>query len=198
MVLPFNSLKDIFKTDYSLGSINGSANLDNFLLAPKGSIYKMLADEIILKDPTNMPTTFEEALLKTKHEKYAFVYNTDAMLEMNKNKCDFIEIPDDISTSSIGFGWNKNLPHRHIFDFFLKNMIERGQVDRILRKWKPKQTPRHNCGTNEDFVSMGMENMVSAFAMIGAATAVAACILMLEIVVNFIRVKLGYRNAKVQ
>ena len=120
---------------------------------------------------------------KIATEKYAFVYNKDAMHEMNKDNCDFLEIPFDISTSRIGFGWNKHFPHRHMFNYFLKKMIESGQVDRLLRKWKPRVGHLPDCGTSAGFPSMGMENMVSAFALIGVAVALAACILIWEICV---------------
>ena len=58
-------------------------------------------------------------------------------------------------------------------------MKESGQIDRILRKWMPK--PRSDCGYNGEFVSMGLDNMISAFAMVAVGIILAIVSLLFEI-----------------
>ena len=53
-------------------------------------------------------------------------------------------------------------------------------MDKIRKKWLPK--PKADCGSNGEFVSMGIENMVSAFAMIIFAIGIAFFVLIIELV----------------
>ena len=101
---------------------------------------------------------------------------------MKKDNCDFLDIPFDVNTGILGMVWSKHLPHRSFFTYFINKMIETGQMDRILKKWLPK--PKDDCGSNGEFVSMGLENMVSAFAMILTAVVFAFLLLMLEVVMR--------------
>ena len=127
-----------------------------------------------------MTETIEDGLAKAKKDSYVFVWPTDVIYDINKDNCDFLDIPYDVNTGIIGMTWNKHLPHRHFFDYFISKMTETGQMDRILKKWLPK--PRSDCGANGEFVSMGIENMVSAFAMIFAAFVIAVLVLVLELI----------------
>ena len=179
LTLPFTSLHDIQGTAYSLGSVKGTALVDNFLYAPPNSIEYALAESKIRKDPSNMVGSIEEGLAKAKFEKYAFIWTTDVIFELNKDNCDFLNIPYDVDTGLIAMAWSKQLPHRHFFNYFISKMKETGQLDRILKKWQAK--PREDCGSAGKFVSMGIENMISGFAMIGLAMVIAACIAFLEI-----------------
>ena len=109
-----------------------------------------------------------------KSEKYAFFYGSVVVYEMTKDNCDFIDIPFDVKNNPVALVWKKHLPHRHFFDYFIKKLKENGQIDKILNKWKPV---RSDCGTGGDFESMGLENIVSAFAMMGAGLVLALFIL---------------------
>ena len=176
--LPFSTLDEILNTDFGIGSIKGSAILDKFLYAPEGSVHLKVAEEIIKKDTTNIPASFEEAMEKTKAGKYAFVWTVETVYDLNKDNCDLLDIPFTVNTGQLGFAWPKHLPHRHYFDYFIKKMKETGQMDRILTKWMPK--PRSYCGSDGEFVSMGLDNMVSAFAMVAGGCVFAILVLWLE------------------
>ena len=173
------SLHGIQKTAYGLGSVRGSSILDNFLYAPPHSIEHTLTEEIIRKDPTFIVSSIEEGLAKAKTEKYAFVWTTDVIFELNKDNCDFLNIPYDIDTGLITMAWSRHLPHRHFFNYFIRKMKESGQLDRILRKWQAK--PRSDCGAAGEFVSMGIENTISGFAMIAVAFVLAAFVFFYEV-----------------
>ena len=187
LTLPFASLKEIRTTDYDLGSVQGSSILDNFLYAPLNSIERKLAEEKIRQDPSNMVSTIEEGLVKAKNEKYAFVWTTDVIYELSKDNCDFLDIPYDVDKGLIVMAWSKHLPHRHFFDYFINKMKETGQMDRILKKWQAK--PRSDCGANGEFVSMGMENTISAFAMMVLGIIIASFIFSIEFGVLKLKVK---------
>ena len=132
--------------------------MDNFLYAPPNSIEYALAESKIRKDPSNMVGSIEEGLAKAKFEKYAFIWTTDVIFELNKDNCDFLNIPYDVDTGLIAMAWSKQLPHRHFFNYFISKMKETGQLDRILKNWQ-----------------------AIGFAMIGLSMVLAACIAFLEI-----------------
>ena len=98
---------------------------------------------------------------------------------MNKDNCDLLDIPFTVNSGQLSMAWSKHLPHRHYFDHFINKMKESGQIDRILRKWMPK--PRSDCGYNGEFVSMGLDNMISAFAMVAFGIIFAIVSLIFEI-----------------
>ena len=101
---------------------------------------------------------------------------------MKKDNCDFLDIPFDVNTGILGMVWSKHLPHRSFFTYFINKMIETGQMDSILKKWLSK--PKDDCGSNGEFVSMGLENMVSAFAMILTSVVFAFLLLWFEVVLQ--------------
>ena len=49
-------------------------------------------------------------------------------------------------------------------DYYLKKMLETGQLDRVRRIWL--QSTKDDCESAAGFSPMGLENMVSAFSMI--------------------------------
>ena len=161
--LPFKSLEEMLASDYQVGSVNGSAILDGFLRARPGSIHETIANKKIRKNPSSIPDSIEEGLIKAKQEKYAFVWSTDTIYGINQDNCDFVEIPDEVSGGHLGIGFTQDLPHAQFFDFFINKMKETGQMKRILRKWLPK--PREDCNAAAGFLSLGLDNLISAFAM---------------------------------
>ena len=178
--LPFTTLDQIRETDYKIGSVAGSANLDKLLYAPKGTTHRIVAEEIIKKDPANMPSTVEAAVEKAKGGKYAFVWTTEPVYEMNKDNCDLLDIPFTVSSGQLALAWSKHLPHGLFFDHFIKKMKESGQIHRILFKLNPK--PRSDCGKNREFVSFGLDNTISAFFMVGLGFIVALITFLMEII----------------
>ena len=61
-------------------------------------------------------------------------------------------------------------------------MKESGQLDRIIRAWISK--PSVDCWGASEFKSMGMEDTVSAFAVIGFAVCLATVLFIVELVVG--------------
>ena len=61
-------------------------------------------------------------------------------------------------------------------------MKESGQLDRIIRAWISK--PSVDCWGASEFKSMGMEDTVSAFAVIGVAVCVATVLFVVELVIG--------------
>ena len=59
-------------------------------------------------------------------------------------------------------------------------MKESGQLDRIIRAWISK--PSVDCWGTSEFKSMGIEDTVSAFAVIGVAVCLATVLFVVEIV----------------
>ena len=168
----------MLSSDFQIGSVNGSAILDGFLRAPAGSIHDKIAKKKIKNNPESVPDTIEEGLMKAKEEKYAFVWSTDTIYGFNQDNCDFVEIPDEVSGGHLGIGFTKDLPHTQFFDFFINKMKETGQMKRILRKWLPK--PREDCNAAAGFLSLGLDNLISAFAMFVGVLFLAIILALLE------------------
>ena len=61
-------------------------------------------------------------------------------------------------------------------------MKESGQLDRIIRAWISK--PSVDCWGVSEFKSMGMEDTISAFAVIGVAFCLAAILFLVELVIG--------------
>ena len=116
---------------------------------------------------------------RTKAGKYAFVWTVEVVYDLNKDNCDLLDIPYAVNTGQLAFAWPNHLPHRHYFNHFINKMKETGQMDRILKKWMPK--PRSDCGASGEFVSMGLDNMISAFAMVAGGFMFAIFLLIIEI-----------------
>ena len=63
-----------------------------------------------------------------------------------------------------------------------RKMKESGQLDRIIRAWISK--PSVDCWGASEFKSMGMEDTVSAFAVIGVAVCLATVLFVVELVIG--------------
>ena len=181
--LPFNTLDEIRGTKFGMGAVVGSGTLDSFLNAPEGSTHWKVAEEIIKKDPANMPSTVEAGIEKAKEGKYAFVWQVDIVHALTRDSCDLLEIPYDVNTGHLSLAWSKHLPHRHFFDHFIYKMKQSGQIDRILQKWR--QNPRSDCGYEGEFISMGLNNMISSFALVATGIVFAVVCLSVEIAFSF-------------
>ena len=61
-------------------------------------------------------------------------------------------------------------------------MKESGQLDRIIQAWISK--PSVDCWGASEFKSMGMEDTISAFAVIGVAVCLATVLFVVELVIG--------------
>ena len=180
--IPFKTLEDVLDSEYKFGSVHGSAPLDSFVQGPDNSVFREIADAIILKDKDNIVDTIEEGLEKTKDENYVFVWTADVIHSITENSCEFLELPIDLYSVSLSIAWSRDVPHRHLVDYYIKKMLETGQMDRIRRIWL--RTSDTKCGKGAGFTPMGLENMVSAFAIISISAVISACTCLLETVAS--------------
>ena len=180
LTLPFTTLEGILGTDYGIGAVVESAVLDKMLYAPEGTPHLKVADEIIRKDPAaNVAPSVEEGIEMAKAGKYAFVWTAIGIYGLTEGTCEILDIPYNVNSGLLALAWSKQLPHRHYFDYFIKKIIESGKMDRILKKWIP--APRQDCGNTGEFVSMGLDNMISAFALVLTGILLSLLILFIEI-----------------
>ena len=63
-----------------------------------------------------------------------------------------------------------------------RKIKESGQLDRIIRAWISK--PSVDCWGMSEFKSMGMEDTISAFALIGVAVCLAALLFFVELAIG--------------
>ena len=63
-----------------------------------------------------------------------------------------------------------------------RKIKESGQLDRIIRAWISK--PSVDCWGMSEFKSMGMEDTISAFALIGVAVCLAALLFLVELAIG--------------
>ena len=104
---------------------------------------------------------------------FSFVVSTKRMNARNKENCLFAQIPGDAGSFQIGFGFQKKFPYAS-----LKQSNENGQMNRILNKWTAK--PRADCASGSGFDSMGIENVISAFAVVALGLLVSIIVLSVE------------------
>ena len=70
--LPFTTLAGVIGSGYKVGGIVG-ASLDDFLLAPIGSVKRTIGDEIIRNHADSNIKTYEEGHRKMLNEKFVYV-----------------------------------------------------------------------------------------------------------------------------
>ena len=63
-----------------------------------------------------------------------------------------------------------------------RKIKESGQLDRIIRAWISK--PSVDCWGLSEFKSMGMEDTISAFVLIGVAVCLAALLFLVELAIG--------------
>ena len=161
--LPFKTLGGMFDTEYTIGGISG-ATYDGFFLAPEGSVKRNIAERIMKVNPDTKVENYEEAHNKMLNEEFSFVVSTKRMNARNKENCLFAQIPGDAGSFQVGFGFPKKFPYASLFNQAIKQSNENGQMNRILNKWTAK--PRADCASGSGFDSMGIENVISAFAVV--------------------------------
>ena len=89
-------------------------------------------------------------------------------------------VPVDLYTVCLGIAWSRNVPHRHMVDYYIKKITETGQLNRIRRIWL--HTSGTECAAGAGFSPMGLQNMVSGFALISLGALIAALIFLMEMV----------------
>ena len=86
------------------------------------------------------------------------------VVHFGEDPCAFLEIPYNIDTYDIGFGFAKYSPYIDIFNYFIRKNIENGNINRITIKWTKSNSG--DCLSQNSLNSMGFDNMVSAFFII--------------------------------
>ena len=149
-----------------------------FSMAKDGTLFNRIFNEKINKNPFSNVDTLQDGLQKAKTEKYAFVYFDHVVNYLTKSNCDLFVIPYVISTDMIGIVWGQNSTHGQFFEHFIKKLDENGVLDKMAKKHLPK--PRSDCGSLQEFVSMGFSNTISAFAMLFVSSLVALSLFVFE------------------
>ena len=160
---PFKTLDGVLESGFTIGGKRSAAELNSFFNAPPGSIRRRIAENLIEPhSPDNLG--FLNALKKMLAGNYALMSNSADVAYVVEDACAFLEIPYDIETYDIGFGFAKYSPYIDIFNYFLKKNIENGNIDRIIIKWTKSNSGE--CLAQKSLDSMGFDNVVSAFFMI--------------------------------
>ena len=86
---------------------------------------------------------------------------------MIKDKFEIMPLPHPVGKKYYAYIWDKKLPHGHFFSQFIRKIKETG----ILEKFKIKYlvSPRSDCAKSDQFFSMGLFDIISAFAMLMVA-----------------------------
>ena len=179
--LPFTNLEGILETDFTFGGI-GNAIYDDIFHAPLGSIKRKIADKIVDNNRNVKLETYEQAHKMILEENFAYVSSIKEMNAKNKENCLFVQIPHEIQSFQVALGYPKHFPYAALFDKVIRQTKENGQMDRILKKWVVK--PRSDCVTGTGFESMGLANLILAFAVIAGGLLVSLLVLTLEIYKN--------------
>ena len=87
-----------------------------------------------------------------------------------------MDIPYNVDNGLLSMAWNK---HQQFINYFMNKMAELGQMDHILLKWKVR--PRSDCGSRGDFVSIRIDNIISAFVRVILCIILGTVILLLEL-----------------
>ena len=155
----------------------GGAVLQGFIGAPKGTIRREVAEKVILSNTNVIVSSVKEGLEKAIREKYGVLSSTSEFSSVSRDPCSFMEIPYNVEVYEIAFGFPKQSPFIHIFNYFLTKNIENGNLKRIASKWK-RQIP---CEKGADLNSMGFANVISAFYMIFGGFILTTIIFFIEI-----------------
>ena len=95
-----------------------------------------------------------------------------------KDNCLFTQIPYEFKTYRVAIGFSKTFPYTSLFNKAISQAKEAGSLERILKKWATKR--RTDCNSETGFKSMGWENVISAFAMIGGGILVSLLVCCVE------------------
>ena len=68
MDLPFTTMDEMLKTEFTIGTVGESSVADGFRYSPEGSVYKNVWDRIMGQDETLLTDTVEEGLEREKNK----------------------------------------------------------------------------------------------------------------------------------
>ena len=172
------NLEDIPGSDFKLGYLRGTSTSDMFEKAKVGTIYQKIYEQKVKGNPESLNDVFKDGLDKVMSEKYIFVTFAPPVIAMIKDKCDILPLPNPVSKKDNGYIWDKDLPQGQFFTYFINKMGEEGVLDKFRAKYLA--TPRSDCGTLDQFVSLGFVNIISAFAMLIGAYIVSILVCISE------------------
>ena len=166
---PFKTLDGVLDSGFTIGGKRSAAELNSFFNAPAGSLRKMIAENLIEPHPPDN-LGFLNAIKKMLAGNYALMSNSADVVYVVEDACALLEIPYDIETYDIGFGFANYSPYIDIFNYFIKKNIENGNIDRIKIKWTKSNSG--GCLSQKSLDSMGFDNVVSAFFIITFGVAI--------------------------
>ena len=113
------------------------------------------------------------------NERFAYVESVKLMNVLNKDNCLFTQIPYEFKIYRVAIGFSKTFPYASLFNNAISQAKEAGSLQRILKKWAIKT--RTDCNSGTGFESMGWENVISAFVMIGGGLLLSLLVCCIEI-----------------
>ena len=131
---PFVTLDGVIDSGYLIGGEAGGAPVNGFLTAPEGSIRRKIADKLIRPNKHTMLGR-DEGMQKVLREKFAMLFTAEEIQYLSEDSCAYMEIPYDIETFKIGFGFPKQSHFINLFSYFIRKNIENGNLDRIRINW---------------------------------------------------------------
>ena len=158
------NLEEVPGSNFKLGYVKGTAISDMFKKGEYGTIFKRIYDAKIKKTPTSIVDNISEGLEKIISEKYVLVEERSFIMDLIKDNCDVLALPNPVSQAHLGYIWNKNLPHGQFFSHFINRMREGGVLDALRRKYTARQ--RSDCGTPDTFTSVGFVNIIATLGSI--------------------------------
>ena len=127
---PFKTLDGVLESGFTIGGEQSTAELDSFFNAPVGSIRKIIAENLIEPYPPDN-LGFLNAIKKMLAGNYALMSTSADVVHFGEDTCAFLEIPYNIDTYDIGFGFAKYSPYIDIFNYFIKKNIKNGNINRV-------------------------------------------------------------------
>lgn len=163
--LPFQSLSQLLTlTNFRIILVPGTSYMDAFKTSKNETWMRAWSERIeprlhelqglYTKDLIELLDTDSEAAL---YDNYYSVITHDQF-----QVCKIVAIPSKYDFKPYAFGFQKNSPFLGIFNFYLKEMKEKGSLDQILNKYeaKPQECPVYT----REALSIG--NVITAFGIL--------------------------------
>ena len=186
-ILPFSSLEELVNNgqDFRLAVNPGTSLMDNFKYATedtwqkawKGQIEPHVHEYIAHKE--SKKNMIDYLMENNKVALYQHYPTTSTYPEFLN--CEIIAIPGKYNFKPFAFGFQKDSPYQGLFDFYVKEMIEKGITKQILDRY---QTADQVC-PDLSGSSLGFESCFPAFLALIIGMILGLLFISVEIVANF-------------
>ena len=136
--LPFNDLRGLYDSDYSLFVYPGSAVWDTFRYGNqlRQDIFKakLESHEEEYSTYKDRPSQIARLLRDTKNAMFSEFYTLSVFDEYIN--CQFIQIPGKYDPLDYAIGYQLNSVYADLLDYWLNRMIENGVLDSLKTKYR--------------------------------------------------------------